>query len=201
MTEEEIRAVVEESHMLGMRVAAHAHGNAGIRAAISAGVDTIEHASFLDDETIRMAINRGTYFSMDIYNTEYTLSEGEANGVLEENLAKERQVGTRQRQSFQRAVELGARHVFGSDAGVYPHGTGGRQLSRMVRFGMTPLQAIQAATSVAAEALDRADDVGAIAVGRYGDIIAVSGNPLEDVSVLENVAVVIKGGAVESDRR
>ncbi|MGP1353743.1 MAG: Xaa-Pro dipeptidase [Parasphingopyxis sp.] len=201
MTEEEVRAAVEEAHMLGMRVAAHAHGNAGIRTAIRAGVDTIEHASYLDDETIRMAIDRGTFFSMDIYNTEYTLSEGEANGVLEENLAKERQVGTIQRESFRRAVELRARHVFGSDAGVYPHGTGGRQFARMVRFGMTPLQAIQAATANAAEALDRTADVGAIAPGRYGDIIAVDGDPLADISALEDVDVVIKGGAVVSDRR
>ncbi|QLC23231.1 amidohydrolase family protein [Parasphingopyxis sp. CP4] len=201
MSAEEVRAAVEEAHMLGMRVAAHAHGNAGIRTAIEAGVDTIEHASYLDDETIRMAIARGTFFSMDIYNTEYTLSEGEANGVLEENLAKERQVGTIQRQSFQRAVELGARHVFGSDAGVYPHGTGGRQFARMVRFGMTPLQAIQAATANAAEALDRTADVGAIAPGRYGDIIAVDGDPLTDITALEDVDVVIKGGDVVLDRR
>ncbi|MEM8696741.1 MAG: amidohydrolase family protein [Pseudomonadota bacterium] len=201
MTEEEVRAAVEEAHMLGMRVAAHAHGNAGIRTAIRAGVDTIEHASYLDDETIRMAIDRGTFFSMDIYNTEYTLSQGEANGVLEENLAKERQVGAIQRESFRRAVELGARHVFGSDAGVYPHGTGGRQFARMVRFGMTPLQAIQAATVNAAEALDRTADLGAIAPGRYGDIIAVDGDPLADITALEDVDVVIQGGEVALDRR
>lgn len=201
MTEEEVRAAVEEAHMLGMRVAAHAHGNAGIRTAIRAGVDTIEHASYLDDETIRMAIERGTFFSMDIYNTEYTLSEGEANGVLEENLAKERQVGTIQRESFRRAVELGARHVFGSDAGVYPHGTGGRQFARMVRFGMTPMQAIQAATANAAEALDRTADVGAISLGRYGDMIAVDGDPLADITALEDVDVVIQGGTVVLDRR
>ncbi len=201
MTEEEIRAAVEEAHMLGMRVAAHAHGNSGIRAAIRAGVDTVEHASYLDDETIRMANAAGTVFSMDIYNTEYTLSEGEANGVLEENLAKERQVGTIQRESFRRAVALGATHVFGSDAGVYPHGTGGRQFGVMVRYGMTPLQAIQAATVNAAEALGRSDDVGAIAVGRYGDIIAVGGDPLADIGELETVDLVIQGGELVSDRR
>ncbi|MBC2776870.1 Xaa-Pro dipeptidase [Parasphingopyxis marina] len=201
MTDDEIRTAVEEAHMLGMRIAAHAHGNAGIRAAIRNGVDTVEHASFLDDETIRMAIRAGTWLSMDIYNTEYTLAEGEENGVPEENLAKERQVGTVQRESFRRSVELGARHVFGSDAGVYPHGLGGRQFARMVRFGMTPMQAIQAATTNAAQALDRVDDVGAIAVGRYGDIIAVDGDPLADISALEDVDLVIKGGAVVSDRR
>ncbi len=201
MTEEEMRAVADEAHMLGMHVAAHAHGTEGIKAAIRAGVDTIEHASFLDDEAIRMAIAHGAWLSMDIYNTEYTLSEGAANGVLEENLEKERQVGTRQRESFCRSVELGARHVFGSDAGIYPHGTNGRQFARMVRFGMTPMQAIQAATANAAEALGRTGDVGAIAAGRYGDLIAVAGDPLADISELESVDLVIKGGEVVGDHR
>ncbi len=201
MTFEEISAAVDEAHMLGMRVAAHAHGNAGIRAAIRAGVDTIEHSSYLDDETIRMAIEAGTWLSMDIYNTEYTLSQGEANGVLEENLAKERQVGTIQRESFRRSVELGARHVFGSDAGIYPHGDNGNQFARMVRFGMTPMQAIQAATTNAAQALDRTGDVGAIAVGRYGDIVAVDGDPLADIGELADVDVVIQGGEIVKDDR
>lgn len=201
MTEEEIRAVVEEAHMLGMRVAAHAHGTAGIAAAIRAGVDTIEHASYLDDPTIRLAIDRGAWLSMDIYNTEYTLAEGERNGVLEENLRKDREVGIAQRESFRRSVELGARHVFGSDVGVFPAAQVGRQFSRMVRFGMTPMQAIRAATANAAEALDRTDDVGAIAVGRYGDIIAVNGDPLADIGALEDVDVVIKGGELFLDRR
>jgi len=201
MGEDELRAVVSEAHMLGMRVAAHAHGTDGIKAAIRAGVDTIEHASFLDAEAIRMAVAGGTWLSMDIYNTEYTLSEGERNGVRPENLEKERQVGTRQRESFRASVRGGARHVFGTDAGVYPHGTGARQFRVMVEFGMTPIQAIRAATTNAAEALDRASDVGAIAVGRYGDLVAVRGDPLADPRVLENVAMVIKGGAIAADRR
>ncbi|MDB5667150.1 MAG: amidohydrolase family protein [Alphaproteobacteria bacterium] len=201
MGEDEIRAAVEEAHMLGLRVAAHAHGTEGIKAAIRAGVDTIEHASFLDDEAIRMARERGTWLSMDIYNTEYTLSEGERNGVRQENLDKERQVGTRQRESFRQSVRGGARHVFGTDAGVYPHGTGGRQFRVMTEFGMTPLQAIQAATSNAAEALGRTNDVGAIAAGRYGDMIAVPGDPLANVRLLETVPIVIKGGNLVADRR
>jgi imidazolonepropionase-like amidohydrolase len=138
---------------------------------------------------------------MDIYNTDYTLAEGARNGVLEENIEKERQVGTRQRESFSRSVLAGARHVFGTDAGVYPHGTGGRQFAVMVRHGMSEMQAIRAATSVAAEALNRSRDVGAIAVGRYGDIIAVDGNPLQAITALEDVDVVIRGGQVVSDRR
>ena len=199
MTYEELKMAADEAHMLGMKVAAHAHGTEGIKAAIRAGIDTIEHASFIDDEAIRMAKERGTWLSMDIYNTEYTLTEGAKNGVLEENLAKERIVGTRQREGFRRSVQLGARHVFGSDVGVYPAGLGGRQFPVMVRFGMTPMQAIQAATTNAAQALGREKDVGAIAVGRFGDMIAVSGDPIADIRRLETVPVVIKGGKVEKN--
>jgi imidazolonepropionase-like amidohydrolase len=201
LTLEELTAIVAEARQLGMTSAAHAHGTAGIKAAIEAGFTTIEHASFLDDEAIRMAVRRGTFLSMDIYNTEYTLAEGERNNVLPENIAKEREVGTRQRESFRRSVELGARHVFGSDAGVYPHGTGGRQFLRMTQWGMSPLQAIQAATVNAAEALGRSSDVGAIAPGRYGDIVAVAGDPLDDIGLLENVSAVIKSGRMVVDRR
>lgn len=194
MTFEELKMAADEAHMLGMKVAAHAHGTDGIKAAIRAGIDTIEHASFLDDEAIRLAKERGTWLSMDIYNTDWTLSEGAKTGVLEENLAKERVVGGRQRESFRRSVQLGARHVFGTDVGVYPAGLGARQFAVMVRFGMTPLQAIQAATVNAAQALGKPGDVGAIEVGRFGDLVAVSGDPLADVRVLERPDAVIKGG-------
>ena len=196
LTFEELKMAADEAHMLGMKIAAHAHGTDGIKAAIRAGFDTIEHASFLDDEAIRMAKERGTWLSMDIYNTEYTLAEGAKNGVLEENIEKERRVGTLQRESFRRSVALGAKHVFGSDVGVYPAGLGGRQFPVMVRFGMTPMQAIQAATVNAAQALGREKDVGAIAVGRYGDLIAVDSDPLADIRALEDVDVVIQGGKV-----
>ncbi|WP_305082482.1 Xaa-Pro dipeptidase [Pacificimonas pallii] len=194
LTEDEIRAAVEAAHLLGLKVAAHAHGNAGIKAAIRGGVDTVEHASFLDDEAIRLAKEYGAAFSMDIYNTEYTLAEGEKNGVLPESLAKERQVGTVQRESFRRAVKGGAKMVFGSDAAIFPHGLNARQFAVMVRFGMTPLQAIQAATINAADALGREADVGAIKVGAWGDMVAVTGDPLSDVTLLENPSAVIKGG-------
>jgi imidazolonepropionase-like amidohydrolase len=201
MTDAEIAAAVEEAHMLGMRVAAHAHGAAGIRAAIRAGVDTIEHASLIDAEGIRLARERGTWLSMDIFNTEYTQAEGARNGVPEENLQKDRDVAQQQRDNFRLAHRAGVRMVFGSDAGVMPHGTAGGQFRYMVQYGMTPLEAIQAATRNAAQALGREADVGAIAVGRYADIIAVDGDPLADVRQLESVDVVIKGGAVASDRR
>ena len=196
MTYEELKMAADEAHMLGMKSAAHAHGADGIKAAIRAGIDTIEHVSFIDDEGIRLARERGTWLGFDVYNTEYTLAEGAKNGVLEENIAKERRVGTLQRENFRKALAGGARHIFSSDAGVYPHGTGGRQFAVMVRFGMTPMQAIQSATTNAAQALGRDKDVGAIAVGHWADIVAVDGDPLANVAELAGVDVVIKGGTV-----
>lgn len=198
-TLEEMIAIVEEAHLRKRKVAAHAHGTEGIKSAIIAGVDSIEHASFLDAEAIRMAKKHGTFLSIDIYNTEYILSEGEAAGILPESLAKERVVGGRQRQSFTMAVKAGAKVVLGTDAGVYPHGMNGHQFSRMVRFGMTPMQAIKAATSLNAELFGMEADVGAIEAGRFADIVAVSGDPLADISVLENVTFVMKGGEVVKD--
>ena len=195
-TLEEMEAIVDESHTHGRKVAAHAHGNEGIKRAIIAGVDSIEHASFLDEEAVRMGMDRGTFFAMDIYNTEYTLERGAENGVPEENINKEREVGTRQRQSFTLAVEMGAKVVFATDSGVYPHGDNGKQFARAVRFGMTPVQAIQSATSLTAELLGWEDQVGAIEEGLYADIIAVHGDPLDDISELEDVDFVMKGGVV-----
>ena len=199
-TLEEMQAIVEESHTHGRKVAAHAHGNEGIKRAIIAGVDSIEHASFLDREAVQMGIDRGTYFALDIYNTEYTLEMGAANGVPEENINKEREVGTIQRQSFTLAVEMGARVVFATDSGVYPHGDNGKQFARAVRFGMTPEQAIMSATSLTAELLGWEDKVGEIAPGKYADIIAVHGDPLDDISELEDVDFVMKGGIVYKNK-
>jgi imidazolonepropionase-like amidohydrolase len=195
-TLEEMQAIVDEAHTHGKIVAAHAHGTEGIKFAIQAGVDSIEHASFLDKDTIELAKKMGTSFSMDIYNTEYTLSKGAENGVPEENINKERQVGTRQRESFTMAVKAGAKMVFGSDAAVYPHGDNGKQFSRMVKFGMTPIQAIQAATINAAQLLKWQDNIGSIEKGKYADMVAVSNDPLKDIRVLESVDFVMKGGVV-----
>lgn len=195
-TLEEMQAIVDESHTHGRKVAAHAHGNEGIKRAITAGVDSIEHASFLDEEAVQMGIDRGTFFALDIYNTEYTLEMGAANGVPEENINKEREVGTIQRQSFTLAVEMGAKVVYATDSGVYPHGDNGKQFARAVRFGMTPAQAIMSATSLTAELLGWEDQVGEIAAGKYADIIAVHGDPLADISELEDVDFVMKGGVV-----
>lgn len=195
LSEGELRAIADEAHQWGLKTAAHAHGAAGIKAAIRAGIDTIEHASLIDDEGIRLAKEKGTYLSMDIYNTEYTQAEGKKNGVLEDNLRKDREIAQIQRDNFRKANAAGVKMVFGTDAGVMPHKDAGKQFGIMVRFGMTPLQAIRAATLTAADALGRNRDVGAIAVGRFGDIVAVAGNPLEDVTVLERPVAVIKGGA------
>lgn len=195
-TFEEMKAIVDESHTHGRTVAAHAHGTEGIEFAIKAGVDSIEHASYLTPETIDLAVKHGTVLSMDIYNTEYTLSEGKKNGVPQENIDKEKQVGTRQRESFSHAVKAGAKMVLGSDAGIYPHGDNAKQLSRMTRFGMTPLQALQAATINAATLIKWNDKVGELNPGMYADIIAVSANPLSDIKTLEQVNFVMKGGKV-----
>ena len=188
--------------MQGLKVAAHAHGASGIKDAIRAGVDTIEHASLIDDEGVQLAKRHGAWLSMDIYNTDYTQSEGKKNGVLEDNLRKDREIGETQRQNFAKAHRAGVKQVYGTDAGVHPHGDNARQFATMVRYGMTPLQAIQTATVNASQALGAfGKDVGVIAVGRWGDLIAVPGDPLADVTTLERVPVVIKGGAVVKDAR
>lgn len=192
----EMKAIVDEAHMDGLKVAAHAHGASGILDAIRAGVDTIEHASLVDDEGIKMALQKGAYFSMDIYNTDYTQAEGAKNGVLPENLKKDADIGEIQRQNFKKALKAGVKMVFGTDAGIYPHGDNAKQFAIMVRYGATPLQAIQAATVTASEALGWENDVGQILAGQYGDLIAVSGDPLKDVTVLEHPAFVMKGGEV-----
>lgn len=195
-TQEEMNAIVDEAHTHGRTVAAHAHGTEGIAFAIKAGVDSIEHASFLDKNTIALAKKHGTVLSMDIYNTEYTLAEGKKNGVPQENIDKEKQVGTKQRQSFTMAVKAGVKMVLGTDAGIYPHGDNAKQLSRMTTFGMTKLQAIQAATINSAQLLKWQDKVGQLKTGYYADIIAVNQNPLQDISTLEQVVFVMKNGIV-----
>jgi imidazolonepropionase-like amidohydrolase len=194
LTLEEIKAIVEEAHLAGMKVAAHAHGASGIKAAILGGVDTIEHASLVDDEGIRLAVQRGVYFGMDIYNSDYTQAEGKKNGVLEENLQKDRDIALIQRQNYRKALKAGVKMIFSSDAGVYPHGTNAKQFAVMVKWGATPLQALQSATVTAAAALGQADKVGQVKIGMVGDLVGVRGNPLEDVTLLERPVFVMKGG-------
>jgi len=194
MTPEEIAAVVQVAHAAGRRVAAHAHGARSIREAITAGADTIEHASLIDDAGIALARERGVALSMDIYNGDYIDTEGRAQGWPEEFLRKNIETTEAQRQGFTRAHRAGVDIVFGTDAAVYPHGLNARQFPIMVERGMSPMEAIQSATSVAARYMGRADQVGRIAPGLYGDVIAVRGDPLVDIRTLGDVAVVIKGG-------
>lgn len=195
-TAAEVAALIDEAHMHGRRVAVHAHGADGIKVAIRAGVDTVEHASLIDDEGLQLAKKHGTFLSMDIYNTEYTQIEGPKRGELEEFLRKDREVAQIQRDNFQKAVKAGVKLTFGTDAGVYRHGDNMKQLAVMVKYGMTPMQAIQAATLGSAEALGLKGEVGAIAVGQAADIIAVKNDPVADVRALEAVHFVMKGGEV-----
>lgn len=195
-TLEEMQALVSEAHQHDRKVAAHAHGAEGIKTAIIAGVDSIEHSSLIDDEGIRLAKKHGTYLVMDIYNDTFILEHGAEVGMLPESLEKERQIGQLQRDNFRKAFAAGVKMAFGSDGAVYPHGDNGRQFAYMVQYGMTPMQAIQAATVHAADLLGWPDMVGAVAAGRYADIIAVKGDPLDDVRVLENVSFVMKDGKV-----
>ncbi len=195
-TLEELKALVDEAHMHGRTVASHAHGTLGVNNAIRAGVDSVEHASFIDEEGIRLAREKGTILVMDIYVTEFILGEGEAAGILPASLEKERQTGARQRQSFTRALEAGVTLGFGTDAGVFPHGDNAKQFSRMVEFGMSPLQAIQSATLVNARLFGLEDQIGRIAPGYRADLIAVADNPLEAIETLERVVFVMKDGKV-----
>ncbi len=194
-TLEEMQAIVDEAHNHGMKVATHAHGLIGIKTAIIAGVDSIEHASFIDNETIELAKEKGTFLSMDIYVSDYILGEGAAKGILEESLEKERSVGRFQRQNFQKAVKASAKITFGTDAGIYPHGKNARQFKYMVEWGMTSLQAIQAATINTAE-LFGLSNTGMIKKNYEADIIGVKGNPLKDITILENVSFVMKDGII-----
>ena len=198
-TFEELKAAAEEAHMAGRKIAAHAHGAQGIKNAILAGIDSIEHASLIDDEGIRLAKEHGVYLVMDIYNDDYILGKAIEFGLPQENVEKEKMVGRLQRESFARAVKAGVKMAFGTDAGVYPHGDNARQFFYMVKFGMTPAQAIRAATSNAADLIGRAKDVGTLEPGKFADMIAVSADPLQDVRALESVGFVMKGGMVVKD--
>ncbi len=198
-TAEEVAALVDEAHMHGRKVAVHAHGASGIKVALRAGVDTIEHASLIDDEGLELAKKYKVYFSMDIYNTDYTQSESKRRGELEEFIRKDAMIGEIQRRNFERALKAGIRMTFGTDAGIYPHGENARQFAVMTRYGMTPMQAIQAATVNGADALGLAGQVGTLAAGSFADLIAVTDDPLADIRALERVAFVMKGGEVVKD--
>lgn len=195
-SQEEMNALVDEAKMLGVKVAAHSHGTEAIKMAVKAGVSSIEHGSLIDDEGIRLMKERGTYLVADIYNTDYITSEYEKLGAPKVVLEKEKVVGQKQRENFKKAVQAGIKIAYGTDAGVYPHGWNGRQFAIMTNWGMTPMQAIQSATINASDLLGWQNRIGTISVGKLADIVAVTGNPLENIKLLENVQFVMKGGTV-----
>lgn len=196
MTRDEIAAVVAVADAAGIQVIAHAHGAESIKDAILAGVRTIEHASLGDDESIELALEHDVAFSMDVYNGTYTADVGAEHGYAEEFMRKNDETTEAQRVVFEKAVQAGVTILFGTDLGVLPHGMGAHQFEVMVERGMSAMAAIKAATSVAAERMEMADDVGAIEVGRYADIIAVRGDPLDDIAVLQHIEVILKGGSL-----
>jgi imidazolonepropionase-like amidohydrolase len=200
-TLEELQAAADTAHMAGRKIAAHAHGTQGIKNAILAGIDSIEHASLIDDEGIRLAKDHGTYLVMDIYNDDYILNEAPKYGLPIENLDKERMVGHLQRENFRKAFQAGVKMAFGTDAGVYPHGDNAKQFFYMVKYGMTPAQAIRAATANAADLIGRSRDVGTVEAGKFADLIGVNADPLSDVRALEHVDFVMKSGVVYRDTR
>ena len=195
-SQEEMNAIVDEAHMWEKKVAAHAHGTEAIKMAIKAGVDSVEHGSMIDAEGIQMMIENGTYLVADIYNDDYIVSEYSKMGAPDQIIEKEKLVGRTQRENFQKAVQAGVKVAFGTDAGVYPHGWNGKQFAKMVKWGLTPMQAIQAATVSSADLLGWSDTVGSISKGKFADIVAVKGDPMEDISVMEKVSFVMKGGTV-----
>jgi imidazolonepropionase-like amidohydrolase len=198
-TFEELKVAADEAHAKGRKIAAHAHGAEGIKRSILAGIDSIEHASLVDDEGIRLAKEHGTYFVMDIYNDDYILGKAKDFGIPQEFIDKERGVGRTQRENFRKAFQAGVKMAFGTDAGVYPHGDNARQFHYMVQYGMTPAQAIQAATIHAADLIGRSPDVGSLSPGHFADLIAVTQDPLQRIESLEHVSFVMKGGAVTKD--
>ena len=199
LTEEEIRAAVEEAEARGTHVAAHAHGAEGAQRAIRAGVRSIEHGCLIDDETIDLMVEHGTYLVCDMFDGDWMLQEGPRLGYSDEVMGKTIMTNDAQRENFAKAVDAGVRIAFGTDSGIYPHGMNARNLAFHVRFGQTPIEAIRSATLTSAELLGWEDRVGSIRPGRYADLIAVDGDPVADVSVLEDVPFVMKGGVVVKD--
>lgn len=193
---EEMQAIVIEAHKLGRKVAAHAHGTESIKDAIRAGVDSVEHCSLIDDEGIRLAKEKNVFLVFDIYNDAYILEFGAKVGMLPESIEKERKIGQVQRDNFRKALLGGARMAYGTDGGVYPHGGNAKQFIYMVDYGMKPLDAIRSATLNAAELMDLKDLAGSVEKGHWADVIAVQGDPLVNVKLLENVKFVMKGGVV-----
>lgn len=201
LTEDQLRAAVEEARWYDAFVAVHAHGAEGAKRAIRAGARSVEHGSYLDDEAIAMLADTGTFYSVDIYDGEWAIEHGDVEGWPAETMRKLVESQESAEQVLTRAHERGVRIVFGTDSGVYPHGLNAKQFASYARLGMSPLDAIRSATSLAAECLGWSDRVGVLAVGRFADLVAVKGDPLSDATLLERSVVVAKGGSVVIDRR
>ena len=193
---EEMKALIDEAHMWGRKVAAHAHGTEGIKRAIIAGVNSIEHGSIMDAEALRLMKEKGTYYVPTIYVADYVIQEFAKKGYPEKIINKARAIAPLMSTSFTDATKAGVKIAFGTDAGVFPHGLNARQFAYMVKYGQTPMQAIQSATTNAADLLGKSDRIGSIEKGKFADIIAINGNPLDNISLLENVSFVMKGGVV-----
>ena len=196
VTVEEVRAITDEARRYGSYATAHAHGAEGIKIALNGGARSIEHASLIDDEGIALAKAKGAWLVMDIYNGDYISEIGRKENWPADILRKNDETTEAQRIGFRKAVKAGVKIAYGTDAGVYPHGANARQFRYMVRYGMTPMQAIQSATTSPAELMGKSADIGAITPGRYADMIAVSADPLADIGALETVAHVMKGGVL-----
>jgi len=196
LSEDEIRAAVEEAAKRGTYATAHAHGAEGIKTAVRAGVRSIEHGSLIDDEGIALMKAKGAFLVADIYNGDFIDTYGREHHWPDGMIRKNRETTDAQREGFRKAVKAGVKIAYGTDAGVYPHGWNARQMPYMVRYGMTPMQAIQSATTVAAELMGKTGQVGCDAGGCFADLIAVAGDPLADVSTLTRVSKVMKGGVV-----
>jgi imidazolonepropionase-like amidohydrolase len=199
-TPEELQAAVDEASHFGLRVAAHAHSAEGIKTAIRAGVASLEHATLIDDEGIALATQHGTYLVMDIYDDECIQEQGKNGTMPADFLEHDRELGEVQRQNFKKAVNARAKVAFGTDAGVCAYGTAAKQFAFMVKYGMAPMQAIQSATSAAADLIGRSDQFGSIKPGKFADIIAVDGDPLKDILLLEHVQFVMKDGVVYREK-
>jgi imidazolonepropionase-like amidohydrolase len=200
-TPEELNALVDEANHFGLRVEAHAHAAEGIKNAIRAGVASVEHAELIDDEGLALAKQRGTYLDMDIYDEECIQEEGKAGKTPPDFLEHDRELGKLQRNNFSKAVKAGLKMSFGTDAGVCKYEYSSRQFAMMVQYGMTPMQAIQSATSNAADLLGKSAILGSIKPGKYADVIAISGDPLTDMHAIEHVSFVMKEGTVYKNEK
>jgi imidazolonepropionase-like amidohydrolase len=196
LTEDEIRAAVEEAQARGSHVAAHAHGAEGAMRAIRAGVRSIEHGCLIDDETVDLMVDHDTYLVADMFDGDWMIQEGPRLGYSDEVLQKTEMTNDAQRENFAKAVKAGVKIAYGTDSGIYPHGMNAKNLAFHVRFGQTPMEAIQSATISSARLLGWDDRVGSLRAGRYADLIAVDGDPLADVTVLEDIPFVMKGGDI-----